>query len=138
MSKLGNILGDEDYDADKKEEDRTSRHVKASQEKAIASKNPRPKTDGWVISIRNLPQDPGQNVSVEVNGQIVYQGNGGGDATADFTAPITGTGTNNKIVLKVPVMGAVVDRTYSAAEGCFVKFEFTGKGLAMNQQSNPF
>eukprot|EP01125_Pyxidicula_operculata_P006368 TRINITY_DN2213_c0_g1_i1.p1 TRINITY_DN2213_c0_g1~~TRINITY_DN2213_c0_g1_i1.p1 ORF type:complete len:140 (-),score=39.24 TRINITY_DN2213_c0_g1_i1:170-589(-) len=139
MSSIGR-WGD-DKDIENEEESRVSKHVKASQDRARGQlQGGGPKFSDWQFVLKALPQDPGQPVSVDVNGANVFVsgGNNSNDVDANFTAPIAGTGVNNTVVLTVPVMNATVNRTFSASEGVFVKFEFTGRGLSIVQQSAPF
>lgn len=87
-------------------------------------------------------------VSLAVNGQIVFQSDGASDKDVSSTAsfPVEGYGsyflkysTNQmkggkyNFNLKIPVMGADINKTFDSSEGLFVKMEFLPKGLSIAQ-----
>jgi hypothetical protein len=46
----------------------------------------------------------------------------------------------HNVTLKIPVMGPQgnINKGYDTADGLYIQFNFTPKGLEMNQQSWPF
>lgn len=94
----------------------------------------------WVIELINLPQDRGMPVSLSIRDQPVYKSDGinDKDVSAKVEFPITENyGGDYAFNLKIPVMGADINKSFSSNEGRFVKMEFTPRGLSVAQATGP-
>eukprot|EP01102_Stenamoeba_stenopodia_P010176 TRINITY_DN3038_c0_g1_i1.p1 TRINITY_DN3038_c0_g1~~TRINITY_DN3038_c0_g1_i1.p1 ORF type:complete len:129 (-),score=37.97 TRINITY_DN3038_c0_g1_i1:107-493(-) len=121
-----------------KEAERLNRHVE--KKPATGPAGPVIDTSKWNITLSGFPTDPGAPVELLINGTVVFTSKAdGSDVNENFTAEIAGFSGKNDVTLKVGALeGCVVNKKLSSNDGVFLKFEFTPKGLAFVQRTQPF
>eukprot|EP01126_Amoeba_proteus_P064555 TRINITY_DN9059_c0_g3_i1.p1 TRINITY_DN9059_c0_g3~~TRINITY_DN9059_c0_g3_i1.p1 ORF type:complete len:175 (-),score=26.23 TRINITY_DN9059_c0_g3_i1:156-680(-) len=138
-----NVFGEED-DREAREDARVMAHVQKSIGRAKVSSPSRlvERPTGWEITLGNLPQDRGMPVELHIRGSLAYKSDGSSDTdvSANITSLLDPTekyGGTYAFNLKIPVMGADINKKFDTDGGLYLKFEFKPQGLAIVQSPTP-